>query len=120
MAAEVPQTLEYRGGQLNGVVVLENGPYVPMTAGQKKPAIQWTGDERKAANLDHRPLNLYLTEKELHQLHLDEEALREILKGKAMDEKAREEKIRQKQVDDDEFFFEFGVVRYDLEYESSD
>ncbi|GKA27290.1 hypothetical protein Tco_0713458 [Tanacetum coccineum] len=64
--------------------------------------------------------DLYLTEKELHQLHLDEEALREILEGKAMDEKAREEKIRQKQADDDEFFMEFGVVRYDSEYESSD
>ncbi|GJS26952.1 hypothetical protein Tco_0487572 [Tanacetum coccineum] len=64
--------------------------------------------------------DLYLTEKELHQLHLDEEALRETLEEQAMDEKAREEKIRQKQVDDDEFFMEFGVVRYDSEYESSD
>ncbi|GKF04532.1 hypothetical protein Tco_0035200 [Tanacetum coccineum] len=64
--------------------------------------------------------DLYLTEKELHQLHLDEEALRETLEEKAMDEKAREEKIRQKQADDDEFFLEFGVVRYDSEYESSD
>ncbi|GJU89005.1 hypothetical protein Tco_1301428 [Tanacetum coccineum] len=64
--------------------------------------------------------DLYLTEKELHQLHLDEEALRETLEEKAMDEKAREEKIRQKQADDDEFFIEFGMVIYDLEYESSD
>ncbi|GJW77013.1 hypothetical protein Tco_1479096 [Tanacetum coccineum] len=64
--------------------------------------------------------DLYLTEKELHQLHLDEEALREILEGKTMDKKAREEKIRQKQADDDEFFMEFGVMRYDSEYESSD
>ncbi|GKE46552.1 hypothetical protein Tco_1477810 [Tanacetum coccineum] len=64
--------------------------------------------------------DLYLTEKELHQLYLDEEALRETLEEKAMDEKAREEKIRQKQDDDDEFFMEFGVVRYDSEYESSD
>ncbi|GJX95954.1 protein phosphatase [Tanacetum coccineum] len=39
--------------------------------------------------------DLYLTEKELHQLHLDEEALRETLEEKAMDVKAREEKIRQ-------------------------
>nr|GFC23618.1 hypothetical protein [Tanacetum cinerariifolium] len=31
--------------------------------------------------------DLYLTEKELHQLHLDEEALRETLEEKAMDEK---------------------------------
>nr|GEX58102.1 UMP-CMP kinase 3-like isoform X1 [Tanacetum cinerariifolium] len=37
--------------------------------------------------------DLYLTEKELHQLHLDEEALRETLEEKALDEKAREEKI---------------------------
>nr|GEZ69874.1 hypothetical protein [Tanacetum cinerariifolium] len=48
---------------------------------------------------------LYLSEKELHQLHLDEEALRETLEEQAMDVKAREEKIRQKQADDDEFFF---------------
>ncbi|GJR79215.1 hypothetical protein Tco_0150000 [Tanacetum coccineum] len=58
--------------------------------------------------------------KELHQLHLEEDALRETLEEKAMDEKAREEKIRQKQADDDEFFMEFGVVRYDSEYESLD
>ncbi|GJY15810.1 hypothetical protein Tco_0386232 [Tanacetum coccineum] len=64
--------------------------------------------------------DLYLTEKELHQLHPDEEALRKTLEEKTMDEKAREEKIRQKQADDDEFFLEFGVVRYDSEYESSD
>ncbi|GJY28002.1 hypothetical protein Tco_0403769 [Tanacetum coccineum] len=32
--------------------------------------------------------DLYLTEKELHQLHLDEEALRETLEEQAMDEKA--------------------------------
>ncbi|GJV34993.1 hypothetical protein Tco_1407470 [Tanacetum coccineum] len=37
--------------------------------------------------------DLYLTEKELHQLHLDEEALRKTLKEKAMDEKALEEKL---------------------------
>ncbi|GKC11514.1 transposase, MuDR, MULE transposase domain protein [Tanacetum coccineum] len=53
--------------------------------------------------------DLYLTEKELHQLHLDEEALRETLEEQAMDAKAREEKIRQKQADDDEFFLEFGM-----------
>nr|GEU72926.1 hypothetical protein [Tanacetum cinerariifolium] len=64
--------------------------------------------------------DLYLTEKELHQLHLDEEALRETLEEKTMDEKTREEKIRQKQTNDDKFFMEFGVVRYDSEYESSD
>ncbi|GKE13477.1 hypothetical protein Tco_1417028 [Tanacetum coccineum] len=62
--------------------------------------------------------DVYLTEKELHQLHLDEEALREILEEEARDEKEREEKIRQKQADDEEYYLEFGVVRYDSEYES--
>ncbi|GJZ26377.1 hypothetical protein Tco_0570630 [Tanacetum coccineum] len=79
MAAEVPQTLEYKGGQLNTSSVLEvenftnwkkrfmchiisiepqfeniisNGPYIPMAAGQRKPEVKWTPDERKAANLD--------------------------------------------------------------------
>ncbi|GJS60435.1 retrovirus-related pol polyprotein from transposon TNT 1-94 [Tanacetum coccineum] len=76
-AVEVPQTLEYRGGQLNVAPVLEvenftnwkkrflchiigiepqfeniikNGPFIPMIAGQRKPANQFTRDERKAAN----------------------------------------------------------------------
>ncbi|GJT22350.1 hypothetical protein Tco_0892287 [Tanacetum coccineum] len=60
--------------------------------------------------------DVYHTEKELHQLHLDEEALREILEEEARDEKEREEKIRQKQADDEEFMLEFGV-KYDSEYE---
>ncbi|GJR10157.1 hypothetical protein Tco_0792809 [Tanacetum coccineum] len=66
----------------------------------------------------HEICDLYLTEKELHQLHLDEEALRETLEEEARDEKEREEKIRQKQADDEEFFMEFRVVKYDSEYES--
>ncbi|GJS51044.1 hypothetical protein Tco_0624406 [Tanacetum coccineum] len=41
--------------------ILLNGPYVPMTDGQKKPKGQWTGDERKAANLDHRLKSLILS-----------------------------------------------------------
>nr|GEW11382.1 hypothetical protein [Tanacetum cinerariifolium] len=71
----VPQTLEYRGGQLNAAPVLEvenftnwktrfmchiigiepqfeniisNGPFVPMVAGQRKPKVQWIANERKA------------------------------------------------------------------------
>nr|GEW96471.1 hypothetical protein [Tanacetum cinerariifolium] len=40
--------------------------------------------------------DVYLTGKELHQLYLDGEALRETLEEQAMDEKAHEEKIRQK------------------------
>ncbi|GJW65736.1 transposase, MuDR, MULE transposase domain protein [Tanacetum coccineum] len=61
--------------------------------------------------------NLYLTKKELYQLHLDEEALRETLKEQAMDAKAREEKNRQKQADDNEFFLTFGRVRIDSDYD---
>ncbi|GJZ07134.1 hypothetical protein Tco_0540927 [Tanacetum coccineum] len=58
--------------------------------------------------------------KELHQLRMDEEALKEMLEEEAMNKKAQEEKIRQEQAENNAFFLEFGVVRYDLEYESSD
>ncbi|GKD73167.1 hypothetical protein Tco_1331449, partial [Tanacetum coccineum] len=71
---EVPQTLEYRGDQLNAAPVLEvenftdwkkrfmchiigiepqfeniikNGSFILVTAGQRKRENQWTGDERK-------------------------------------------------------------------------
>nr|GFB12934.1 hypothetical protein [Tanacetum cinerariifolium] len=57
---------------------------------------------------------------EIVTLHLDEEALRETLQEQAMDEKVREEKIRKKHAEDDEFFSEFGVMRIDSDYESSD
>ncbi|GJS80456.1 hypothetical protein Tco_0730337 [Tanacetum coccineum] len=87
-AVEVPQTLEYRGGQLNAAPVLEvenftnwkkrfmchiigiepqfeniikNGPFIPMVAGQRKPEGQWTADERKAANLDQRLKSLIMS-----------------------------------------------------------
>ncbi|GJX50737.1 retrovirus-related pol polyprotein from transposon TNT 1-94 [Tanacetum coccineum] len=40
--------------------IINNGPYVPITAGQKKPEGQWTVDERKAANLDQRLKSLIL------------------------------------------------------------
>nr|GEX66073.1 hypothetical protein [Tanacetum cinerariifolium] len=66
----------------------------------------------------HEICDLYLTEKELHLLHLDEETLRETLEEATMNEKVRDEKIRQKQADDEEFFLEFGVVRYDSDYKS--
>nr|GEX39935.1 hypothetical protein [Tanacetum cinerariifolium] len=86
---EVPQTLEYRGGQLNAAHVLEvenftnwkksfmchsigiepyfkniikNGPFIPMTAGQRKPENQWTGDERKATNLDQQLKSLIMSD----------------------------------------------------------
>ncbi|GKA38395.1 retrovirus-related pol polyprotein from transposon TNT 1-94 [Tanacetum coccineum] len=86
VVVEVPQTLEYRGGQLNAAPVLEvenftnwkkrflchiigiepqfeniikNGPFIPMIAGQRKPANQFTGDERKAANQQLKSLIIY-------------------------------------------------------------
>ncbi|GJW93126.1 hypothetical protein Tco_0172798 [Tanacetum coccineum] len=46
--------------------------------------------------------------KELHQLRMDEEALRETLEEEAMNKMAQEEKIRQRQAEDDKFFLEFG------------
>ncbi|GJY35092.1 retrovirus-related pol polyprotein from transposon TNT 1-94 [Tanacetum coccineum] len=83
---EVPQTLKYRGGQLNDAPILEvenftnwkkrfmchiigiepqfkniisNGPYTPMAAGQRKPETQWTPEERKVVNLDQRLKSSY-------------------------------------------------------------
>ncbi|GKA78290.1 hypothetical protein Tco_0784827, partial [Tanacetum coccineum] len=61
-----------------------------------------------------------LTEKELHQLCMDEEALKEMLEEEAMNKKAQEDKIRQEQAENDAFFLEFGVVRYDSDCESLD
>nr|GEZ04470.1 retrovirus-related Pol polyprotein from transposon TNT 1-94 [Tanacetum cinerariifolium] len=87
-SVEVPQTLEYRGGQLNAALILEvenftnwkkrfmchiigiepqfeniikNGPFIPMVAGQRKPEGQWTAYERKAANLDQRLKSLIMS-----------------------------------------------------------
>ncbi|GJW65140.1 hypothetical protein Tco_0117024 [Tanacetum coccineum] len=48
--------------------------------------------------------NCPLTEKELHQLRMDEEALKETLKEEAMNKKAQEEKIRQEQAKKNAFF----------------
>ncbi|GJX59897.1 hypothetical protein Tco_0291287 [Tanacetum coccineum] len=48
------------------------------------------------------------------------EALKEMLEEEAMNKKAQEEKIRQEQAENDAFFLEFGVVRYDSDCESSD
>ncbi|GJS57066.1 hypothetical protein Tco_0651850 [Tanacetum coccineum] len=75
---------------------------------------------REGIDCSSSQANCSLTEKELHQLRMDEEALREMLEEEAMNKRAQEEKIRQKQAEDDQFFLEFGVVRYDSEYESSD
>ncbi|GKD07458.1 hypothetical protein Tco_1187143 [Tanacetum coccineum] len=73
----------------------------------------------KAAQLERQMANYPLTEKELHQLRMDEEALRETLEEESMNKKAQEEKIRQEQAENNAFFLEFRIVRYELEYESS-
>ncbi|GJS67429.1 hypothetical protein Tco_0681993 [Tanacetum coccineum] len=57
--------------------------------------------------------NCPLIEKELYQLRMDEEALKEMLEEEAMNKKAQEEKIRQEQAENNAFFLEVGVVRYD-------
>ncbi|GJW23166.1 hypothetical protein Tco_0033788 [Tanacetum coccineum] len=41
--------------------IISNGPCIPMAAGQRKPEIQWTPDERKAANLDQRLKRLIMS-----------------------------------------------------------
>ncbi|GKB14560.1 hypothetical protein Tco_0848483 [Tanacetum coccineum] len=53
-AVEVPQTLEYKGGQLNAAPILD------VETCQRKPKTQWTPEERKAANLDHRLKSLIM------------------------------------------------------------
>ncbi|GJX46791.1 retrovirus-related pol polyprotein from transposon TNT 1-94 [Tanacetum coccineum] len=58
-AVEVPQTFEYRGGQLNATPVLEVENFTNWK--KRKPENQWTGDERKAANLDQRLRSLIMS-----------------------------------------------------------
>ncbi|GJW70915.1 hypothetical protein Tco_0127832 [Tanacetum coccineum] len=57
---------------------------------------------------------------EKYSIRTRKEALKEMLEEEAMNKKAQEEKIRQEQAENNAFFLEFGVVRYDSEYESSD
>nr|GEW72801.1 hypothetical protein [Tanacetum cinerariifolium] len=76
-------------------------------------------ESRGLSSQTHEIPDGYLNERELHQLNLDEEALRETIEEEeeAMAEKEWEERIRQKQDDDDELFtLKFGV-KYDSEYE---
>nr|GEZ45971.1 hypothetical protein [Tanacetum cinerariifolium] len=75
---------------------------VPHTSDEIKALVEKQIEEDKARQLTI--MNL--------AVEYDGEALREILEEKAMEEKAREEKIKQKQANDEEFFLEFGVVRY--------
>ncbi|GJU82137.1 hypothetical protein Tco_1284502 [Tanacetum coccineum] len=58
-AVEVPQTLEYKGGQLNAALVLEVENFTNWK--KRKPETQWTHEERKAANLDQRLKSLILS-----------------------------------------------------------
>ncbi|GJZ53868.1 hypothetical protein Tco_0608753 [Tanacetum coccineum] len=41
--------------------IINNGPFIPITAGQRKPENQWTRDERKAANIDQRLKSLIMS-----------------------------------------------------------
>ncbi|GKA94021.1 retrovirus-related pol polyprotein from transposon TNT 1-94 [Tanacetum coccineum] len=41
--------------------IIKNDPFIPMTAGQRKPEGQWTADERKVANLDQRLKSLIMS-----------------------------------------------------------
>ncbi|GJR94201.1 hypothetical protein Tco_0266375 [Tanacetum coccineum] len=58
MAAEVPQNLEYMGGQLNAAPMLEVENFTNWK--KRKPKAQWSGDERKDANLDQRLKSLIM------------------------------------------------------------
>ncbi|GJS56287.1 hypothetical protein Tco_0629649 [Tanacetum coccineum] len=58
--------------------------------------------------------------REKYSIRTRKEALKEMLEEEAMNKKAQEEKIRQEQAENNAFFLEFRVVRYDSEYESSD
>ncbi|GKC19879.1 transposase, MuDR, MULE transposase domain protein [Tanacetum coccineum] len=58
----------------------------------------------------HEICDLHLTEKELHQLHLDEEALRETLEEAAMDEKARGGKLGKNKLMMRNSFWNLGCV----------
>ncbi|GKC85374.1 hypothetical protein Tco_1141091 [Tanacetum coccineum] len=60
MSAEVPQTLEYSGGQLNVTPVLEVENFTNWKKSERKSEIQWTPDEGKAANLDQRLKSLIM------------------------------------------------------------
>nr|GEW26773.1 retrovirus-related Pol polyprotein from transposon TNT 1-94 [Tanacetum cinerariifolium] len=87
-AIEVPQTLEYRGGQLNAALafeveiftnwkkrfmchiigiepqfenILKNSPFIPHDSWSKKPEGLWTVDDIKAANLDQRLNSLIMS-----------------------------------------------------------
>ncbi|GJU48027.1 hypothetical protein Tco_1217582 [Tanacetum coccineum] len=87
----------------------------PMSPLSSFPTVEESTDEHEIG--DEYLTDGYLTEKEQHQLLLDEEALRETLEEEARAEKEWEERIRQEQAHDELFMLEF-VVKSDSEYES--
>ncbi|GJX12987.1 hypothetical protein Tco_0204745 [Tanacetum coccineum] len=52
MTAEVPQTLEYKGGQLDIAPRLEVENFTNWKKSVRKPEAQWSDGDRKAVNLD--------------------------------------------------------------------
>ncbi|GJU40484.1 retrovirus-related pol polyprotein from transposon TNT 1-94 [Tanacetum coccineum] len=76
---------------------------------------KYSGRTHRGIGCSSSQTNCPLTEKELHQLRMDEEAQKGMLEEEAMNKKVQEEKIRQEQAENDAFFLEFGVVRYDSE-----
>ncbi|GKE88198.1 hypothetical protein Tco_1565673, partial [Tanacetum coccineum] len=61
-AVEVPQTREYKGGQLNATPILDVEYFTNWKkAGQRKPETKLTPQERKAANLDSRLKSLIMS-----------------------------------------------------------
>ncbi|GKD40200.1 hypothetical protein Tco_1260407 [Tanacetum coccineum] len=76
---------------------------------------KYSGRTHRGIGCSSSQTNCPLTEKELHQLRMDEEALKEMLEEEAMNKKAQEERIRREQAENDAFFLEFWVVRYDSE-----
>ncbi|GKA06276.1 hypothetical protein Tco_0685500, partial [Tanacetum coccineum] len=57
--------------ELQFKTIIENGPFIPMVAGQRKPKGQWTPDERKAANLDQRLKSLIMSILPDNQMNYD-------------------------------------------------
>ncbi|GJZ50217.1 hypothetical protein Tco_0604407 [Tanacetum coccineum] len=80
---------------------------------------KYSGHTHRGIGCSSSQINCPLNEKELHQLRMDEEALKEMLEEETMNEKAQEEKTRQAQVKNNAFFLEFGVVKYDSDRRSS-
>ncbi|GKG23127.1 hypothetical protein Tco_0388430, partial [Tanacetum coccineum] len=71
---------------------------------------KYSGHTHEGIGCSSSQTDFPLTKKELHQLRMDEEALKEMLEEEAMNKKVQKEKIRQEQAENNAFFLEFGVV----------